>query len=318
MANLIPVFTGMTKAQIRFVGFTLEPLAPWLLEPFQRILRMNIPFYQVDAFTDNVFGGNPAAVCLLDSWPEDRVLQSIAAENNLSETAFLVGGQADYALRWFTPAIEIDLCGHATLASAFVIFNYLEKGLDAVRFQTASGELRVSRSGDLLAMDFPARKATRQGAVPGLAEALGMEPVEVYGARDILAVFEREAQVRKMAPDFTALAKIESAFAVIVTAPGEKADFVSRFFAPNAGIPEDPVTGSAHCTLVPYWSARLEKKTLHALQVSARGGELFCEDRGDRVLMAGKAVLFARGELFLRSLLKPSPTSGLDQKTFLR
>jgi len=245
---------------------------------------MQIPFYQVDAFTDKVFGGNPAAVCLLDKWPEDRVLQSIAAENNLSETAFLVGGGEEYNLRWFTPTLEIDLCGHATLASAFVIFNFLSPDLAAVRFQTASGQLRVERAGELLMMDFPSRKAEKGGTVSGLADALGVPPVEVYGARDILAVFESEAQVREMMPDFAALEKIKAAFAVIVTAPGEKVDFVSRFFAPNAGIPEDPVTGSAHCTLVPYWSARLGKKKLHALQVSARGGELFCEDRGELIL----------------------------------
>jgi len=258
---------------------------------------MKIPFYQVDAFTDSVFGGNPAAVCLLDQWPEDNVMQDIAAENNLSETAFLVGSGADYDLRWFTPALEIDLCGHATLASAYVIFNFLEPNLAAVRFQTASGELRVGRKGDLLVMDFPSRKAEQAGAMAGLADALGAEPEELYGARDILAVFATEAQVRAMAPNFAALEKIKDAFAVIVTAPGDTVDFVSRFFAPRAGIPEDPVTGSAHCTLVPYWSARLGKKKLHALQVSARGGELFCEDRGDRVSMAGRAVLFAQGEL---------------------
>ena len=258
---------------------------------------MNIPFYQVDAFTDKVFGGNPAAVCLLDQWPDDDVMQDIAAENNLSETAFLVGSGADYDLRWFTPVLEIDLCGHATLASAYVIFNYLEPNLTAVRFQTASGELRVGREADLLVMDFPSRPADKTGNLAGLADALGAEPEQVYGARDILAVFAAEAQVRDMAPDFAALEKIKDAFAVIVTAPGDNVDFVSRFFAPNAGVPEDPVTGSAHCTLVPYWSARLGKKKLHALQVSARGGELFCEDLGDRVTLAGRAVLFAKGEL---------------------
>jgi len=236
---------------------------------------MNIPFYQVDAFTDKVFGGNPAAVCLLDRWPEDNIMQAIAAENNLSETAFLVGGGADYDLRWFTPALEIDLCGHATLASAFVIFNFLEPNLAAVRFQTASGELRVGKDEDLLVMDFPARKAERISAVDGLADALGAEPEEVYGARDILAVFATETQVRTLAPDFAALEKIKDAFAVIVTAPGDTVDFVSRFFAPKAGIPEDPVTGSAHCTLVPYWSARLGKQKLHALQVSTRVANCF-------------------------------------------
>lgn len=258
---------------------------------------MKIPFYQVDAFTDRVFGGNPAAVCLLDHWPEDNVMQHIAAENNLSETAFLVGSGADYDLRWFTPTLEIDLCGHATLASAYVIFHFLEPNLAAVRFQTAGGELRVGREGDLLVMDFPTRKAAQAGAVAGLADALGAQPEELYGARDIMAVFATESQVRAMAPDFAALEKIQDAFAVIVTAPGDTVDFVSRFFAPKAGIPEDPVTGSAHCTLVPYWSARLGKKKLHARQVSTRGGELFCEDRGDRVSMAGRAVLFAQEEL---------------------
>jgi len=260
---------------------------------------MKIPFYQVDAFTDRLFSGNPAAVCLLETWPEDRVLQNIAAENNLSETAFLVGRRADYDLRWFTPTLEIDLCGHATLASAFVIFNFLSPELAAVRFQTASGRLRVERSGELLGMDFPARKAEKRAPVAGLAQALGVHPVELYGARDIMAVFETEKQIREMSPDFAALEKIKEAFAIIATAPGKKADFVSRFFAPNAGIPEDPVTGSAHCTLIPYWAARLGKEKLHALQVSARGGELFCEDRGERVSMAGRAVLFARGELVL-------------------
>ena len=260
---------------------------------------MNIPFYQVDAFTDKVFGGNPAAVCLLDNWPEDRVLQNIAAENNLSETAFLVGTGVDYDLRWFTPTLEIDLCGHATLASAFVVFNFLEPALAAVHFQTASGPLQVARSGDLLVMDFPARPAARSGPIAGLADALGAQPEEVYGARDIMAVFANETQVKTLTPDFVALKQIEEAFAIIVTAPGDAVDFVSRFFAPNAGIPEDPVTGSAHCTLVPYWAARLGKKKLQALQVSARGGELFCEERGDRVSMAGRAVLFARGELVL-------------------
>jgi len=260
---------------------------------------MKIPFYQVDAFTDHVFGGNPAAVCLLDQWPEDETMQAIAAENNLSETAFLVGSGADYDLRWFTPALEIDLCGHATLASAYVIFTFLEPDLPTVRFQTASGELRVGRDADLLVMDFPARPADPAGSVAGLAEALGAAPAEVYGARDIMAVFATEAEVRTMAPNFAALERIKDAFAVIVTAPGEEVDFVSRFFAPNAGIPEDPVTGSAHCTLVPYWSTRLAKRKLHALQVSARGGELFCEDRGERVSLAGRAVLFAQGELAL-------------------
>jgi len=269
-------------------------------------ISMKIPFYQVDAFTDRVFGGNPAAVCLLDEWPEDDVMQQIAAENNLSETAFLVGSGAEYDLRWFTPALEIDLCGHATLASAFVIFKFLEPNLSAVRFQTASGELRVGREADLLVMDFPARPAGQTGPLTGLSDALGAEPETVYGARDILAVFATEAQVRAMAPDFAALEKIKDAFAVIVTAPGDNVDFVSRFFAPNAGIAEDPVTGSAHCTLVPYWSARLGKKKLHALQVSARGGAVLRGSGRPGVHGGPGSIVRAGGTGFLTAILPKS------------
>ncbi|HWR49490.1 MAG TPA: PhzF family phenazine biosynthesis protein [Bryobacteraceae bacterium] len=259
---------------------------------------MRIPIYQVDAFTSRLFGGNPAAICPLESWLDDRILQAIALENNLSETAFLVPMGERYHLRWFTPACEIDLCGHATLASAYVVFNYLKKDLAAVQFMTISGELVVRRQDDLLAMDFPSRPpepCDEDTVKVGLA--LGKAPVDLLAARDYLAVYESEADVRTLEPDFKAVAQLGRM--VIVTAPGEQADFVSRFFAPAHGVDEDPVTGSAHCTLAPYWSKRLDKKLLTAWQVSRRGGELFCEDRGARVTLAGNAVPYLEGAIFL-------------------
>jgi PhzF family phenazine biosynthesis protein len=259
---------------------------------------VRIPLYQVDAFTSRLFAGNPAAVCPLETWLDDRVMQSVAAENNLSETAFFVRNGEAYDLRWFTPACEVDLCGHATLASAFVVFEYLDRAAELVRFQTRSGELRVRRNGDLLTMDFPARPPQPCDASPALAAALGKPPRELGAARDYLAVFESEDEVRALDPDMRALAALER-FAVIVTAPGDSADFVSRFFAPAHGVDEDPVTGSAHCTLVPYWAGRLGKNSLHAKQVSARGGELWCELAGDRVILSGHAVRYMEGTLFL-------------------
>ncbi|HOK06539.1 MAG TPA: PhzF family phenazine biosynthesis protein [Syntrophales bacterium] len=261
---------------------------------------MTIPFYQVDAFTKEVFHGNPAAVCLLDAWPGDDTLQAVAAENNLSETAFLVPlARGRYALRWFTPALEVDLCGHATLASAFVVFSFVDGGLSVVEFETSSGLLTVSREDDLLWMDFPARRPEPYPESAALAAALGARPREVLKSRDLMAVFDEEGRIRDMTPDFEALKGIRDAFAVIVTAPGRDCDFVSRFFAPNAGVPEDPVTGSSHSTLIPYWAGVLGRKRLHARQLSRRGGELFCEDGGDRVRIGGHAVLYARGELCL-------------------
>ncbi len=264
---------------------------------------MKIAFYQVDAFSRKVFGGNPAAVCLLESWLPDDVLQSISAENNLPETAFLVlKSKGRYDLRWFTPTVEIDLCGHATLASGFVIFSFVDSTLTSVDFDTASGLLSVAKSGDLLSMDFPARKPEPAKASPLLSEALGAEPLEVLKARDLMAVFKDETVIKGMNPDFEKLKQIPDAFAVIVTAPGEESDFVSRFFAPKAGIPEDPVTGSSHCTLIPYWSEKLNTSHLHAYQLSQRGGELFCEHLNDRVRISGHAVLYAAGELHLSSV----------------
>ncbi len=259
---------------------------------------MRILLYQIDAFTGRLFAGNPAAVCPLEQWLDDAQLQAIAAENNLSETAFFVRRGDRYHLRWFTPKVEVDLCGHATLASAYVVFHYLTPGADAVAFQTRSGELTVRRDGELLSMDFPAREPTRCNCPPELAQALGRTPVEIWKARDFMAVYSSEEEVRGLEPDMGALAKIDM-FAVIVTAPGKEADFVSRFFAPGSGVPEDPVTGSAHCTLVPYWAKRLGKTRFNALQVSSRGGELCCELRGDRVTIAGRAVRYLEGAIYL-------------------
>jgi len=259
---------------------------------------MRVPVYQVDAFTSRLFAGNPAAVCPLEDWLEDSVLQAIAAENNLSETAFFVRQGDRFHLRWFTPALEVDLCGHATLASAFVILNYLQPAREAVAFDTRSGELIVRRDGDRLSMDFPARPPVACDVPRGLVEALGASPARAFRSRDLMAVFETEEEIRALRPRMDLLAQVD-AFAVIVTAPARDVDFVSRFFAPRGGIAEDPVTGSAHCTLVPYWSRRLGKNSLHARQVSARGGELWCEDRGDRVTLKGQAVRFMQGEIIL-------------------
>ncbi len=257
---------------------------------------MKIPVYQVDAFTSELFSGNPAAVCILDKWLDDVILRSIAAENNLSETAFLVKSEEGFEIRWFTPLVEVSICGHATLASAFVIFNCLDWKNATVKFQSRySGVLPVSRKGDLLSMDFPAKPPLKQDITEELCYALNCSPLEVLGIEGtLLVVMDDEQAVRELEPDMNLLMEIEQA-GLIVTASGEECDFVSRFFAPRLGIPEDPVTGSAHCTLVPYWSKRLGKKQLHARQVSKRGGELFCEDRGERVTIAGRAVLYLQG-----------------------
>jgi predicted PhzF superfamily epimerase YddE/YHI9 len=259
---------------------------------------MRLPIYQVDAFTGHLFAGNPAAVCPLKDWLPEETLQAIAAENNLAETAFFVADGDSYRLRWWTPKVEVDLCGHATLASAYVILNYLEPARTEVSFLTKSGELIVRREGGLLAMDFPSRPPGPCEVNPGLIAGLGAEPETVLAARDYLAVYETEEQVRALRPNMELLSGIDR-FAVIATAPGRRSDFVSRFFAPAKGVPEDPVTGSAHCTLVPYWAKRLEKSSLHALQISERGGELWCEDQGPRVKMAGSAVLYLEGSILL-------------------
>jgi PhzF family phenazine biosynthesis protein len=255
---------------------------------------MRLPIYQVDAFASRVFAGNPAAVMPLEAWLPDATLQAIAAENNLSETAFVVREGDTWRLRWFTPAVEVALCGHATLATALVMLRRLAAWRGSISFETRSGTLTVSEDGDRLALDFPAQPATPVERPAGLDAALGAAPVEVLSAIDLLCVFERAEQVRALAPDSRALARIE-ARGIIVTAPGEDCDFVSRFFAPRAGIDEDPVTGSAHCKLIPYWSKRLGRNALFARQISKRGGELWCADRGARVTIAGHGVMVLEG-----------------------
>ena len=258
---------------------------------------MTIPTFQVSAFTGEGLRGNPATVCLLDQWLDDGRLQHIAAETNVSETAFLVEHDSCYALRWFTPEVEVDLCGHATLASGFVVLTRVKTMLSRVCFTTASGVLSVERSAGRFSLDVPARPPKPVACDAILAEGLGVVPQHVMRSRDLLAVFDHEAQIRNLTPRFDVLATIPDVLGVIVTAPGTTTDFVSRFFAPAAGISEDPVTGSAHCTLVPYWAARLGKTTLHAYQLSERGGELFCEDKGDRIAIAGRAVLDRQWEM---------------------
>ncbi|HLA78079.1 MAG TPA: PhzF family phenazine biosynthesis protein [Vicinamibacteria bacterium] len=257
---------------------------------------MKIPLYHVDAFTGQLFRGNPAAVCPLKDWPNEATLQAIAAENNLSETAFFSGREGAYKIRWFTPTQEVDLCGHATLAAAFVVFNFMQTERKSVTFVSKSGRLKVTRAGELLVLDFPARPPQRCPEPPAaLLKGLGRKPKEVWVSRDYLAVYDSEDEVRRLKPKMDKLAGLDK-LGVIVTAPGKNQyDFVSRFFAPNAGVPEDPVTGSAHCTLVPYWALRLNKERLLAYQASARGGELYCMPRGERVAIGGRAVLYLRG-----------------------
>ncbi len=257
---------------------------------------MNIPIYQIDAFTDERFRGNPAAVCILEGWLPDKVLQSIAEENNLAETAFVVRKNNNIELRWFTPALEVDLCGHATLATAYAFKEHLDYKEDEISFKTKSGILEVIYGGDMMSMIFPRREGAVYSGVDEIAAALGAIPTEVFKARDIMAVFEDEGCVRALEPNFDKVKKLEC-LGVIATAPGKNADFVSRYFAPQAGINEDPVTGSAHTTLIPYWSARLRKKQLAAMQISRRGGKLFCEDLVDKVKIAGKAVTYLTGTI---------------------
>jgi predicted PhzF superfamily epimerase YddE/YHI9 len=260
---------------------------------------MYLQIFHVDAFTARPFGGNPAAVCPLAEWLDDDLLRAVAAENNLSETAYFVPRGDRYELRWFTPRCEVKLCGHATLASGFVILQILAPGVDSVRFETRlSGPLMVSLEGDLLVMDFPALVPWACGNPPAaLVEGLKTAPASVMQIEDnYFAVYEREEEVRRIRPDFRSLEKLHPA-GVAITAPGNDADFVSRYFAPSYGIPEDPVTGSTHCSLAPYWAKRLGKTNLHARQVSERGGELWCEVTRKRVILKGNAVLTMRGEL---------------------
>ena len=260
---------------------------------------MYLPVFHVDAFAAKPFGGNPAAVCPLTGWLDDNLLRAVASENNLSETAYFVPNGDHYDLRWFTPRCEVKLCGHATLASALVILQILAPESNSVRFETRfSGTLTVSGDGDLLAMDFPANAPWACANPPAaLIEGLGNAPASVMQVDDnYFAVFEREEDVKRIRPDLRVLEKLHPA-GVAITAPGEDSDFVSRYFAPSYGIPEDPVTGSTHCSLAPYWGERLGKTSLHARQISERGGELWCELKGDRVIIKGNAVLTLRGEL---------------------
>lgn len=257
-----------------------------------------VRIFQVDAFTRTVFSGNPAAICPLEDWLDDATLRAIAAENNLAETAFFVREGADYQIRWFTPSMEVDLCGHATLASAFILFTALEPTRSKVTFGSRSGPLRVSRDDELLTMDFPAILPVPCADPPeALAAGLGHAPQEVLTTpTKLFAIYARESTIRAIEPDMALLASLHPQ-GVAVTAPGDDVDYVSRYFAPSRSIPEDPVNGSSHCTLIPYWAGRLGKGSLHARQASTRGGEVYCTLRDDRVQIAGHAALYLEGTI---------------------
>lgn len=259
---------------------------------------MELTLYQVDAFADRLFAGNPAAVCPLRAWLPDATMQAIAGENNLSETAFFAPEADGLRIRWFTPSCEVKLCGHATLAAAYIYFRHLAPHADAVVFNSLSGPLTVTRDGDVLTLDFPAAALTPAAAPALLEAALGARPLEVYAAEDWLVVLGSAAQVRALRPSMALLRQLERR-GVIVTARGDDCDFVSRFFAPNYGIDEDPVTGSAHTALTPYWALKLGKLQLQARQLSARGGELHCELKGQRVLIGGRVVPYLDGTIHL-------------------
>jgi PhzF family phenazine biosynthesis protein len=261
---------------------------------------MQIPIYQVDAFTDQVFRGNPAAVCPLEGWLPDDLMQKIAMENSVAETAFFVSSADDFEIRWFTPEIEMDLCGHATLATAHVIARHLHYPLPVIKFHSRSGPLAVTVEGELLTLDFPSRKPQPSRLPQVILDAFPVVPVEALKARDYLLVYDDEEIIRDMQPDQGILNQIDlGTGGVIVTAPGREVDFVSRFFTPGASIFEDPVTGSAHCSLIPYWSERLGKQSMLALQLSARGGKLLCKNSGDRVLISGEAVTYLEGTIMI-------------------
>ena len=259
---------------------------------------MTYPIYQVDAFTDTLFGGNPAAVCPLTEWLPTEIMQHLANENNLSETAFYVQEGDVFHIRWFTPELEIDLAGHPTLATAFVIFNVLGYDKNTIHFESKSGTLYVHKKDTILELDFPARMPQAISTPTILLEGINIQPQHILKARDYVLVYKNEAEVRKFIPDFSWLNKLDT-LGIIVTAPGDDCDFVSRFFVPNSVIGEDPVTGSAHATLIPYWSKALNKTVMLAKQISKRGGVLYCEDKGTRVSIAGKAVLYMKGEYLI-------------------
>lgn len=257
-----------------------------------------VPIYQVDAFTSELFGGNPAAVCPLGQWLPDQTMQDIAMENNLSETAFFVKKGESFDIRWFTPKSEIDLAGHPTLATAHVIFKHLNYRKKEILFSSKSGLLRARRHKGLIQLDFPSRPPVEISPDASLTEALGKQPVKFYKSRDLMALFATEKDIRELKPNFHLLSQVDM-HGLIVTATGEKSDFVSRFFAPSIGINEDPVTGSAHATLIPFWAEKTGKDEMLAYQLSERGGELFCQFGGERVFIAGKAVTFMIGEIRL-------------------
>ena len=262
---------------------------------------MQVRLFQVDAFAGQVFQGNPAAVCPLHSWLDDSRLQAIAEENNLSETAFLVRNVKGFDLRWFTPRCEVGLCGHATLAAAFVVFNELNWEARSLVFESRSGTLEVKRDGDLFAMDFPALKMVPCDAPSALLSGLSSPPQAVFRVdadQNYFAIYASEAEVKAIRPNLPQLEQLHP-YGVAVSARGDNCDCVSRYFAPGYGIPEDPVTGSIHCALVPYWAERMNKKNLHARQISNRGGELFCEVRDNRVRICGRAVKYLEGSIFL-------------------
>ena len=262
---------------------------------------MKQKIFQVDAFTDTVFAGNPAAVCILDSWPDSQLMQQIAQENNLAETAFAVKSKDRYELRWFTPEVEVDLCGHATLATAYVLFNHYNYDQSVIRFYSPrSGDLVVEKTGDgTMVMDFPTDDLTEFPFTEEVNRAIGANPIQTFrGKSDYLLIYASQTEIENIRPNYHLLDQIDCR-GVIVSAPGRDVDFVSRAFFPKCGIPEDPVTGSAHTTLTPYWSKQLNKIKLTAKQISPRGGELNCEFLGDRVKISGQAVLYMIGEIVL-------------------
>lgn len=272
-------------------------------------------YYVVDAFAEKVFEGNPAGICIMEQWLPDDMMQNIAIENNLSETAFAVKEGESYRLRWFTPGGEIDLCGHATLATAYVIANYYEKNVDRITFQTMSGELVVVKKGELYEMDFPSRMPEEFRVTEQMVEALGIKPIETYLGRDLMFVLEKEEDVENAAPDFSKLEKLPDGLGVLITAKSEKYDFVSRCFFPKLNVNEDPVTGSAHCHFIPFWAKRLDKDEMVARQLSKRGGTLYCKLEGNRVKISGSAVLYAIADLQIKETsisggVPSSPTNG--------
>lgn len=258
---------------------------------------MKIPYWHIDAFTSIPHHGNPAGVCFLDKWLDEEVMQNIAFENNLSETAFIVKTASAYQIKWFTPTSEINLCGHATLASGFVVLNFIEQKIKKVLFNSPKyGELSVEKENGLFLLNFPAIPPQKCETPANIIKAFGKEPVETLVADDYLVVLDKEEDIKLLNPDFDLLKQLD-ARGVIVTAQGNNCDFVSRFFGPKFGIDEDPVTGSAHCSLIPYWKVKLQKDKFHAVQLSKRGGELFCKDHNDRVTIAGNAVCYLNGTI---------------------